>query len=151
MIQTFAPEHHGIYFASLHDYHGFYEREIVAREELVYPPFGRLVRFVLRGEDAALVESEGGRLRDVLARELARPDAGWQRHGRSWFRIVGPAEAPLARVRGLYRRHLVVKCGRWEALRDLVRDGSRRFREEAAGAARTGVELVVDVDPVDML
>jgi len=150
VIQTYAPNHHGIVCAAGHDYAAFYEREIKAREELLYPPFSRVTRFVLRGEDPHEVEEEGQRLRSLLERELTRADAEWHRHGKSWFRLVGPAEAPLARIRNRHRRHLLIKSGRWEALHDLVRAAARRFREEP-GPSKGRVELAVDVDPVNML
>jgi primosomal protein N' (replication factor Y) len=150
VVQTYAPHHHAIRFAAAHDFIGFYEHEIEAREELVYPPFSRVIRFLLRGEIREEVKEEGLRTRSLLEEELKRPGADWQRHGRSWFRLIGPAEAPLARVRGKYRWHLLIKSGRWEALHDLIRAAARRFREEP-GPGKGRVDLVVDVDPVDML
>lgn len=100
IIQTYRPDSAAVDFSVNGDVESFFEIELKAREELKYPPFGRIVRIVARGEDPAEVRTSIFR----LTRELARID----RDG-SKYRLLGPASCPLTKLRGQYRWHLMLK------------------------------------------
>ena len=98
LVQTFSPEHPAIMAAVRHDFQQFADHEIPARQELGYPPFASMVRVVVRGPQQAVAEAFagdiGGRLRAVLAR------------GGTVAKVLGPAPAPISKLRGKYRFHM---------------------------------------------
>ncbi len=140
LLQTFQPEHPAVRFAAAHDYHGFFEAEIQARRELGYPPYGHL----------AAVRIDAPRLLDA-ARAAERIEATVRaappvRTGE--VDVLGPAPAPLERLRGRWRFRLLLRAACRPPLRQ-VAGGLARALE----GARLGrdVRAAVDVDPVQML
>lgn len=134
LIQTFSPDHYALCSAAVHDYEGFYAQEIEFRRELAYPPFGFLVNLVLSGNDAKKVA------------EAAESMAAGLEKGADEVEVLGPAPCPLGKLRGKTRVQILLKSPQRSALRK---------RLQALPALRrkvpTGVSLVVDIDPVDML
>ncbi|MCI8513284.1 MAG: primosomal protein N' [Lachnospiraceae bacterium] len=98
LIQTYSPEHYSIRTAASQDYEGFYEREIGYRRMLKYPPVCAML--------SVLVSS----LKEEAAREAALRLADAAKDGEN--EVIGPAEAPIARVNDRYRQVIYVK--RWE-------------------------------------
>ena len=135
IIQTFNPDHYALRRAKDHDYEGFYEEEIALRQSLNYPPYTRLIQFTLSCLQREKGEREMERLAG-LARQLA---AGGD--GKEITAVVGPAEAPLFRLRGRYRWQLLLKGEDSRRLHHLA-------RELLARCHAPGVQLKVDVDPV---
>ena len=137
VIQTFNPGHYVIRRAREHDYAGFYEDELPLRRQLAYPPFSRLVGLhfssLKKGEGRKAVTEIGAR-----ARELAATAAGGK------IAVIGPAESPLARIRGRYRWQLLLRGNESRPLLLLA----RRLLE---GAGRDGLEILADVDPVNFM
>ncbi|MEM6331181.1 MAG: primosomal protein N', partial [Planctomycetota bacterium] len=140
LVQTFDPEHPAIAAAARHDYAAFAAGELPAREALGYPPFGSVVRLVARGEAEKTVEAVAGQLADAL-REAGLGEAP----GGAAFRVLGPAPAPLAKLRGAYRYHVQLHCPDGALLRDATAGVLAKSRPHE------GVTVTVDVDPVDML
>ncbi|HDR90888.1 MAG TPA: primosomal protein N', partial [candidate division Zixibacteria bacterium] len=103
IIQTYRPDSAAVDFSVNGDVESFFEIELKAREELRYPPFGRMLRVIIRGEDPSEVRTSIFR----LTRELARID----REGNK-YRLLGPASCPLTKLRGKYRWHLLLKTER---------------------------------------
>jgi len=136
LIQTFMPEHMAVRAAAGHDYEAFCAQELAARAELQYPPFSRLVAFRI---DAAS-QARGRMTAQVLA-DAAR---GAARGTNVW--VTGPAEAPIARVRGRWRFRLFVRGPELRLLRQVVLSTARKAEEAPAG-----VRVAIDVDPVAML
>jgi primosomal protein N' (replication factor Y) len=136
VVQTSSPDHPAIRAAAAHDYEAFVRSELPIREALLYPPFGHVVRLVVRSLDERAAQAWAGHLADRL-REAAAGLAG--------VRVLGPAPAPITRLRERYRWHVQVHGADGDVLRDLVR--------RATATARTPDEVawIVDVDPVEML
>jgi primosomal protein N' (replication factor Y) len=136
LVQTYDPEHHAITFAAKHDVAGFTDRELVDRRELGYPPFSRLalVRVDAVDEDIA---------RGACA-ELARV-ARVAAEG-STVEVLGPAPAPLTRLRGRHRFRLMVRSADRGALRKVL-----LAVERARGELPRNVRSGIDVDPVQFL
>ena len=107
------------------------------REALGYPPFGAMVRIVVRGENgaAALACAEG------IAQRLRAALSG----GEKGLRVLGPAPAPFARLRGMYRFQIHLHGPEADALREAVADARRSLEPPE------GVQWIADVDPIDML
>ena len=134
ILQSHLPDHYALSLACEQQYEAFFEREMEFRRTMAYPPTTALVNLVLRSEDAA----KAGREADAIARVL-RVAAG-----RS-FRVLGPARAPLARLRREHRWQILLK-GRRAAMREAVRKAlvDRYGPVRWPGAA-------VDVDPLSVM
>jgi primosomal protein N' (replication factor Y) len=134
LVQTYAPDHYAIACASEHDYEGFASCELPERERFGMPPFGRLIRLIGRGPDEKTVRSFMEALADTL-KAAAGPDIS----------ILGPAPAPVSKIRNLFRYHIRLRSSTPRPLRDLW---------HAVGPTLSPpgeVELAVDVDPINML
>ncbi len=139
VVQTQAPEHPAIRLAATHDFEAFAAREDLLRAELGYPPHGRLVRAVLEDEEEERVLAAG----DELAAELRPLLAGTP------LGLLGPAPAPLARVRGRHRRHLLLKSPPGAASGTALDAALEHLCAFSAQRARPRISI--DVDPVSML
>jgi primosomal protein N' (replication factor Y) (superfamily II helicase) len=131
LIQTLHPQHYAIVHAAGQDYDAFSTRELEFRERLRYPPLVSMVNLVVRHASA------GTAMRDAttLAGALRAPRA---------FAVLGPAPAPLGRLRGEARVQLFLKGRQRGAMRDSVR---RTLDAHPEIARRT----TVDVDPLNLL
>jgi primosomal protein N' (replication factor Y) len=136
VVQTSTPDHPAIRAAASHDYEAFVRSELPVREQLLYPPYGSIVRIVVRSLDEAAASGWAGTLAERLRRE-AEPVPE--------IRVLGPAPAPIARLRDRFRWHLQVHGPDGEALRALV------VRATVGLRTPDDVAWIVDVDPVDML
>ena len=134
IIQTYRPDSPAIDFAVNSDVKSFFEVELKSREELKYPPFGRLVRVLAIGEDPALVRT--GIF--TLSRELAKID-----RTRSKYTLLGPASCPLSKLRDKYRWHLLAKTDRPQATVEILK--------RLIGAKSGKVQYKIIVDPHNLL
>jgi primosomal protein N' (replication factor Y) len=132
-LQTHQPDHPVMRALVACDREAFYASEIAAREKSHYPPFGRLASLVVSGPDRPSTEG--------FARRLCAAAP----HDES-VRILGPAEAPIAVVRGRHRFRVLVKAPRSYDLSAYMRDWLK-----SAPKAATGVKLEVDIDPMSFL
>jgi primosomal protein N' (replication factor Y) (superfamily II helicase) len=132
-LQTHQPEHPVMRALVAADRDAFYTSEIEAREKAQYPPFGRLASLLISAGERPAAESYARRLAAISPRA-------------DDVRVLGPAEAPLAVVRGRYRFRLLVKATRSFDLSAYLRQWL------AAAPQRKGsVKLEVDVDPQSFL
>ncbi|MGH7848634.1 MAG: replication restart helicase PriA, partial [Candidatus Binatia bacterium] len=140
IVQTYAPDHFALQSVVAHDYRGFFFSEIEFRRALSYPPFSRLALLRLEGARAAEVE----RCAHVLGERLraAVKKAGYEGDE---LHILGPASAPIERLRGRYRFQILLK-GRRSAR---VLEHARRAQSLFTGPR--SVRFRVDVDPQNML
>ncbi len=135
LIQTYDPGHYVLNCVAGHDYRSFYDEELNLREVLGYPPFGHLVNCLIAGNDEQRVMA--------AAEQLAQ---AWQDLANGIpVEILGPAPCPLSRLRGKWRRQILLKSTNRLALRHLLRHFDRLRKEVPAG-----VSALIDVDPVDM-
>ncbi|HEY5112487.1 MAG TPA: primosomal protein N', partial [Coriobacteriia bacterium] len=134
VIQTYWPDHPAILAVANHDPRAFYEEELRSRAELGYPPCGRIARVVLSGESSAAVQRSATSIAEA-ARRTSLPGCV----------VLGPAPAPLARIKKAFRWHVLVK--------GLVGSDLPRVLREAIAQAtiEDGVSLAPDVDPVDLM
>lgn len=138
LIQSYRGDEVAVAAAAEHSYERFYRAELESRRELGYPPFGHLVAIRLDGTDAAAV-ADAARFLANAARDRAR---AWKLE----VGVLGPSEAPLARLKGRTRWHLWLRAGERQPLRTLVRG-----LEAVAEPALRGVRMAVDVDPISAL
>lgn len=138
LIQTYHPHHYALRHACAQDYEGFFDEEINYRRNLSYPPFVALASLLIHGDELGRVMNTAAALREALDR--ANTERG--------CRVLGPAPAPLARLRGEHRIQLLLKSRSRPRLRTLI--------EMALGeAAQTpGCDLGsvnIEIDPVNLM
>ncbi|MBK9069991.1 MAG: primosomal protein N' [Myxococcales bacterium] len=136
LIQTYRPEATCIAFAQQHDYPGFYAAELATRDELDYPPRVRMFAWHIDGS----VDADAARIAEALAQSL-------RRHAGELV-LVGPAPAPLTRLKGRFRYQLWGR-GAPEALK-AARAVHAHFMAKR-GVIPAGVRVTLDVDPVSTL
>jgi primosomal protein N' (replication factor Y) len=139
IVQTFDPSHYAIQPVLNHDYERFYAEELGHRKALGYPPFGRLIRVLITGPDEAETRSaslELTRLVSAIAVDGSEPE----------LEVLGPAPAPLARLRGRYRYQLLVKGSPGPLLR-----GAAETLAKATAELASPLQANVDVNPMSML
>jgi primosomal protein N' (replication factor Y) len=132
-LQTHQPEHPVMRALISGDREAFYKSEIEQRERTGYPPFGRLASLVISANERHAAESYGRTLVSHAPQD-------------ELVRILGPAEAPIAVVRGRHRFRLLVKSPRGFDLSAYLRDWLSR-----APKPRGNLRLEVDVDPMSFL
>jgi primosomal protein N' (replication factor Y) (superfamily II helicase) len=137
LVQTYHPEHYALRHACAQNYESFYEEEIRYRRNLSYPPFVSLAALLVHGADASRVHENAVGVKEALEEANAERAC----------RILGPAPAPLARLRGEHRFQLLVKSRSRPRLRAVLDLG-------LASAAARGCDLHsvnVEIDPVNLM
>lgn len=139
-IQTYNTDHPALLFAQKNDFEGFAQTELATRTVLNYPPFGRLISYRIQGTQLARVQ-ETARLLAQRALLLKERQPSYQS-----IEVLGPAEAPIARLRGQYRYQLLLKSTSPQVLGAFSRTliGDQEWLE-------TGTRITIDVDPVNLL
>jgi primosomal protein N' (replication factor Y) (superfamily II helicase) len=138
LVQSYNPEAPPVARMLAGDYAGFCEAELKRRKELAWPPYSRLTAVRVDAEDEHLARRVAESLGEVLARALPPPSHG--------VRLLGPAPAPITRIKGRSRFQLVLKGPSHAALAGPL-DALERALEDVPRA----VKVVIDVDPVAML
>jgi primosomal protein N' (replication factor Y) len=134
IVQTLYPDHYSVQFACRQDYAAFYERELAFRRKMRYPPLIALVNVIVRARTfTGAIDDAGG-----IAQRLRR-DAD-----RLGLKVLGPAPAPIGKLRGEYRAQILVKGTHRKRMREAL---------QAAIAARPELQrrVIVDIDPVSVL
>jgi primosomal protein N' (replication factor Y) len=135
IVQTLYGEHYSIQLACRQDFPAFYDREMAFRRAMRYPPLVALVNTVVRSRTFAGAMDDAG----AIVEAVRSADAP-----RRELRVLGPAPAPLGKLRGEYRAQLLVKGTNRKRIREAL---------QAALAARPDLQrrIVVDVDPLSVL
>ena len=138
MIQTFFPENPVLHSVEAYDYEGFYENEIALRQALGYPPVQKMARILLSGRQEELVFNTLSELQ-----HFCQTGMGAEADLINW---LGPANAPLERVKDRWRCHVVLVSSHFAALRRCL-SLARTFpiKEEA------GLRLILDMEPKTLL
>jgi primosomal protein N' (replication factor Y) len=132
VVQTYYPDHYAIVAASTHDYAAFVQREEKYRRWMHYPPFGVLANVLVQSEK--LEEAAGWSA--ILGRYFV------QNQNNSAIRMLGPCTAPVARIKGVYRFHLILKAASRKALNASLR--GMLAHADTAGVPRRSVTVDVD-------
>lgn len=140
IVQTYAPDHYALQNLTAHDYKNFFAAEIEFRRALNYPPFRGLVLLRLDGSEVKEVETQAKTLGDELRRRQTNGEELLQ-----GIEILGPAPAPIERLRNRYRWQLLLKGRKGKSLLELAQSAREMLPPSRA------VRLHVDVDPYNML
>jgi primosomal protein N' (replication factor Y) len=141
LVQTFTPDHPSIALAAAHDYAGFVNGEMAHRRAHNYPPYQRLARVIVRSRDQEAAAAFSERLAAALQAVLAAPLEGTPPE----VRLLGPAEAPVFRLKGYFRYHFQLQSPSPGTLHQVLRAVLPTLRPPA------GVEFTLDIDPFNML
>ena len=136
LVQTYHRDHYAVKFAAAHDYPGFVAKEMQFRRSLHYPPFAVLANVVIQSEK---MEEAAG-----WAAQLGR---WFERNKSGEVRVLGPAAAPIVKLKRIYRFHFILKAQRRSALGAMLRG-------VLGAAGEVGIprrNLVVDVDAVHLM
>ncbi len=135
IVQTYHPDHYAMRFAAMHDYVGFAEKEKQFRRPFLYPPFGVLTNVLTLSEDMGEASAWAQRLGQHL-QGAANPG----------IRILGPAPAPVSRLKRIYRFHILLKA----QTRQHMQSALRRMLQFADAEGIPRRNLVIDVDAISL-
>ncbi|MEJ7577291.1 MAG: primosomal protein N' [Pyrinomonadaceae bacterium] len=138
LIQTFHPEAYALRHACAQDYDAFYREEIQYRKSLGYPPFSSLASLLVHGDDLTRTQTTAALIRQAL------DDANRDRA----CKILGPAPAPLARLRGEHRIQILVKSSNRTRLRETL-DIALADAATMDGCDVRSINL--EIDPVNLM
>ena len=136
LVQSYYPEHYAIQFAAQHDFRGFVKKEMQYRKWMHYPPHAVLANIIIQSprlEEAAVWATGLGKCFAAMPLEHVR--------------VLGPASAPIVRIKRIYRFHLLLKAEKRQALARTLRAGLAQA--EALGIPRRN--LIIDVDAVNLM
>jgi len=138
IIQTYAPNHYSIRAARDQDYARFMRRELQLRRDLMYPPFARLAMVRIEGAEPHIVR----RMAEAVAKSLAKSSTP------EGIRVLGPAPAPIERIKQRYRWQVMLKSHELKPMRAAI---AEMRAEVGPSAERDDIFLAIDIDPVRML
>lgn len=137
LIQTYHPYHYSLRHACAQDYEGFFEEELRYRQNHSYPPFVALASLLIHGPDLGRVRSDSLELRKQL--DLVNQDRQ--------CRILGPAPAPLSRLKGEHRFQILIKSRSRKHLREVADAALKATADKGANLRSINLEI----DPVSMM
>jgi len=136
LVQSYYPEHYAIQCAAAHDFRSFVKKEMQYRKWMHYPPHAVLANIIVQSprlEEAAGWAASLGKCFAAMPLDQVR--------------VLGPASAPIVRIKRIYRFHLLLKAAQRQALARTLRAGLAQA--EAMGIPRRN--LIVDVDAVNLM
>ncbi len=145
LVQSYHPGHHAIRLALEHDFDGFAERELRFRKGLWYPPYARLVLFRV----SATNEAKGSEAARKARQSVEEASRGLVT-GPGQLRVLGPAAAPMYRVRGRFRWQVLVKGAHPGLVGALLDNAGTKLVAEIK-AMGGGCRLAIDRDPQSLM
>lgn len=109
VIQTYTPEHFSIVSAAKQDYNDFYEQEIAYRKLMAYPPEGNMMKIMLSSSDEDMLAKAAGTLKVYIDTRCIRPG----------LMCIGPADAPVYKIKDIYSKIIYAKHSERDELADL--------------------------------
>jgi primosomal protein N' (replication factor Y) len=135
LVQTINPDHYAVRLAAAQDYQAFYEKELNFRRMMSYPPFAAMANVLVRSEKKEMAMRMSADLGFLLNPPPEK------------LRVIGPAEAPVPRLKNEYRYQFLIKAASRKALNELL----RRIRDYAVEHKWGATALVIDVDPLTLM
>jgi primosomal protein N' (replication factor Y) len=137
IIQTYYPEHYSIVCAGSQDYEGFYQREIQFRRAMHYPPFTALINLLIHDKDHDRANTTSAFVARQL-REAARDSS---------LRVLGPAVAPISRLKGEHRFQILIKA----TSRRTAREALDSAMDKVTAAGHNERSIAVEIDPINLM
>jgi len=143
IIQTFNPSHYAITATKDHNYTKFFSKEIALRRQVNYPPFSLIANVRLLGNSKTKTEKIathiGMKIRNTIKKQFKRKSA---------VEVLGPVEAPMAKLKGKYRQQILIKSRTSRYLNQLLKE-VEAFSTQILSSS--GVRMIIDVDPYQMM
>jgi primosomal protein N' (replication factor Y) len=136
IIQSYFPDHYAFQFACSQRFEDFYARESRYRKVMFYPPFTSLAGIMVLDRDSTAASRLARQVGNFL--DSVRTDG---------IRILGPAPAPLEKLKKIFRQQLLIKSSSRRALHDVLRRLQTYLEEQKISAGK----VIVDVDPVSLV
>ncbi len=141
-IQTYKPESHTLQFVQQNDYTGFYQKEIIEREQAKYPPFYKLALIEFKSPNINQVKRASGEFYKFL------------KYDKKIITVLGPAPAYISKISGRYRYHIIIKSDRAYDpngiyLHRIIKNALNEFQKKVKKIS--GVKLIIDIDPVSTI
>lgn len=136
IIQTLNKNNSFFKYLLKNDYLSFYREELELRKMLNYPPFSRILRFLIRGVDETLVTKSIDKIHDLIETYMKKNCLK--------INILGPAPAPFSKISKNYRHHIIIKSPKITDIRNITHHVKNNFKDNR-------VYLEIDIDPVDLL
>ena len=137
LVQTFCPEHPAIVAATNHDYVEFVDYELPLREAFGYPPYRSMARLIARGPNPTETRSTI----DSIAEKIK----GQSEKTGQPIELLGPAEAPIEKLKGKYRFHCLIFGPPNMRLQPVLDAATKNL------VVPENVQWIIDIDPVDMI
>jgi len=131
VIQTYNPDHFSIISAKNHNFESFYNQELKQRKIMDYPPYTKLVRILVSGENMGKTREYTEKLAMEFKKVLREEE------------ILGPGEAPISKIKNRYRYHFIIKT-KDNFLHNYLKDNYNRLKSEGQ---KEGMRVLFDVDP----
>lgn len=131
VIQTYNPGHFSIVSSQEHDFKSFFNQELKQRKLMDYPPYTKLVRILVSGEDQRKTKEYIEKLVKEIKKNLNKEE------------ILGPGEAPISKIKNRYRYHLIIKT-KDNNLHNYLKDNYNKLKSEGQ---KEGMRVLFDVDP----
>jgi len=143
IIQTFNPSHYAITATKDHNYKKFFTKEIVLRRQVNYPPFSLIANVRFLGNNKSKTEKTavhiGMKIRNTIKNQSKR---------KGNIEVLGPVEAPMAKLKGKYRQQILIKSRTSQHLNHLLKE-VEIFSTQILSSS--GVRMTIDVDPYQMM
>lgn len=133
IIQTFNPENYAVQ-AACKDYQEFCKVELEHRRDLGYPPFSSMINIVVSSQNDEVAAAAANELADGLRSSVEEIAV-----------MLGPAPAPITRIKGYWRHHIIIMAEDPDRVRSILRSNSRLTK------GRKGVRIIIDIDPMWLL
>jgi primosomal protein N' (replication factor Y) len=140
VIQAYYPDNYALQYARQQDYEGFYRREIDFRKLMGYPPFRNLIQILISDPDFSKASADAEKIAAELKRQAANSGANPKP------RVLGPASAPLERLRGQYRMQILIKASPGSSAVAMLRNCFAALKRKKISS-----KIHIDVDPLSLL
>jgi primosomal protein N' (replication factor Y) len=137
IIQTYHPQHYSIVYAREQNYEEFFRRESNFRRSMHYPPFSALVNVLVHDKDLEKTNATASQ----FARELREAASG------TGLRVLGPAPAPISRIKGEHRVQVLIKA----STRSQAREALERAMDRTLASGASAQAINVEVDPMNLM
>ncbi|HWN99941.1 MAG TPA: primosomal protein N' [Blastocatellia bacterium] len=137
IIQTYHPQHYSMVYAREQNYEEFYNRESNFRAAMHYPPFSAMVNVLVHDKDLNRANTTASQ----FARELREAASG------SGLRVLGPAPAPISRIKGEHRVQVLIKA----ITRSQAREALERAMDRTLAGGASARSINVEVDPMNLM
>jgi primosomal protein N' (replication factor Y) len=136
IVQSYFPDHYTFQLAANQRFEDFYSRESRYRKAMFYPPFTSLAGIMVTDRDPSRAVQMARDVGEFL--DSVRSDA---------VRILGPAPAPLERIKRVHRHQLLIKSSSRTTLHSMLERLQRYIEDKKIGATK----VIIDVDPISLL